>query len=109
MGSTHRSTEEYMNTRKLLLAAIAATTIGGALPAAADIGIWVNEAPPAPRHEVVPAPRAGYVWAPGYYDHRNGHYVWVSGHFEKEHHGMYWHPNRWVEKDGRWGFEKGRW
>jgi hypothetical protein len=98
-----------MKTRKMLLAAIAATALGAAVPAFADVDLWVNTAPPAPRHEVVPAPRHGYVWAPGYYDYRHGHYVWVEGHWEREHHGMYWHPSRWVERDGRWTLERGRW
>jgi hypothetical protein len=97
-----------MKLRKLIIATVAASSIGAvALPASADI--WVTTAPPAPRHEVVPAPRAGYVWAPGYYDYRHGKYVWVSGHWERERHGMYWHPHRWVEKEGRWTMEKGRW
>jgi hypothetical protein len=99
-----------MQKRKLLLAALAVSSIGAIpLAASADVGIWVNEAPPPMRHEVVPAARHGYVWAPGYWDYRNHHYVWVKGHWEKERHGQYWHPNRWVERDGRWTMEKGRW
>jgi hypothetical protein len=98
-----------MNTRKMLLAAIAAATLAGAAPAFADVELWVNTAPPAPRHEVVPAPRAGYVWAPGYYDYRSGHYAWQAGHWEREHHGQYWHPSRWVEHDGRWNLQRGGW
>ena len=59
--------------RKLLLAALAVSSIALApIPASAAVGIYVDVAPPAPRYEVVPAPRAGYVWAPGYYDWRNG-------------------------------------
>jgi hypothetical protein len=22
---------------------------------------------------------------------------------------MYWHPNRWEQRDGRWALERGRW
>jgi hypothetical protein len=99
-----------MKIRKLILATLAAGSIGAAaIPASADSGIWVNEAPPAPRHEVVPAPRHGYVWEPGYHDYRHGHYVWVQGHWVKERHGMYYHPTRWVQREGRWTMEKGRW
>jgi hypothetical protein len=32
-----------------------------------------------------------------------------NGHRIRERHGMYWHPDRWVEREGRWGFERGRW
>jgi hypothetical protein len=95
--------------RKALAAALLASALGIPLAASADRVIVVQEAPPAARHEVVPAPRHGYVWAPGYWDWRNGHHVWVRGHWEKERRGMYYHPNRWVERDGRYVFERGRW
>ncbi len=94
--------------RKTILAALLAASIGAfAVPAAAEI--YVNIAPPAPRHEVVPAPRAGYVWVPGYYDWRGNRHVWVRGNWQRQRHGYYWHPNRWTERDGRWWLEKGRW
>jgi len=96
--------------RKALFAALVASTLGAfPLAASADKVIVVREAPPAPRHEVIPAERHGYVWAPGYWDYRHGHYTWVKGHWEREHHGMYWHPHRWVEREGKWEFERGRW
>lgn len=94
--------------RKLLLAALAVSSIG-VIPLTASADVWVNVAPPAPRHEVVPAERHGYVWAPGYWDRRGHEWVWVRGHWERERHGMYWHPQRWVERDGRWVREGGRW
>jgi YXWGXW repeat-containing protein len=99
-----------MMKRKALFAAIFASTLG-ALPlaASADKVIVVQEAPPPLRHEVVPEARHGYVWAPGYWDYRHGHYAWVNGHWERERHGMYWHPNRWEQRDGQWVFERGRW
>ena len=96
--------------RKLLLAALAASSIGFIpVPASAQVGIYLDVAPPAPRYEVVPAPRSGYVWQPGYYDWRNGHHVWVRGHWVRERQGYYWHPNRWEQRDGRWTLERGRW
>jgi hypothetical protein len=99
-----------MQKRKLLLAALAVSSIGVIpLTASADVGIFVNEAPPPARHEVVPHARHGYVWAPGYWDYRRGHYVWVQGHWEKERNGMYWHPNRWEQRDGKWAMQKGGW
>jgi hypothetical protein len=94
--------------RKTIIAALFASSAAVfTLPAAAQI--YVDIAPPAPRYEVVPAPRAGYVWAPGYWDYRGHRHVWVKGHFERERKGYYWHPNRWVQHDGRWQLEKGRW
>ncbi len=93
--------------RKTIIAMLFASTAAIALPAAAEI--FVNIAPPAPRVEVVPAPRAGYVWVPGFWDWRGQRHVWVRGRWERERHGMYWHPNRWVEREGRWSLERGRW
>jgi hypothetical protein len=96
--------------RKLLLAALAFTSVGMIpLPASADVGIFLDTAPPAPRYEVVPAPRAGYVWQPGYYDYRHGHHVWTKGMWVRERRGYYWHPSRWEQRDGRWTLERGKW
>jgi hypothetical protein len=36
-------------------------------PVIASAQIDITVAPPEPRAEVVPGPRAGYVWAPGYW------------------------------------------
>ena len=96
--------------RKALLAALAVSSIGLLpVPASAAVGVYLDFAPPAPRHEVIPAPRHGYVWQPGYWDWRSGRHVWVRGYWVKERSGYYWHPNRWIERDGRWHFERGRW
>jgi hypothetical protein len=96
--------------RKLLLAALAASSIGLVpLPSSADVSIWLDAAPPAPRYEVVPAPRAGYIWQPGYYDWRNGRHVWTRGQWVRERKGYYWHPTRWEQREGRWALERGRW
>ena len=94
--------------RKFLLAALTAASLGGtAFPAAA--AVYVDVAPPPLRHEVVPAARTGYVWQPGYWEHRHGRYVWHKGMFVKERRGMYWHPHRWEEVNGRWVFHQGGW
>jgi len=39
-------------------------------------------APPPPRVEVMPAPRAGYVWDQGHWHWRHGRYVWIPGHWQ---------------------------
>src|SRR6478609_7356187 len=105
--STNPSLEESMQKRKLLAALVVSSI--GVIPAVASAAIYVTEAPPAPRHEVVPAERHGYVWAPGYWDYRHGHYVWTQGHWVKEKHGMYWHPHHWVQHEGKYQMEGGRW
>ena len=94
--------------RKALLGAVMLSSIGFIpIPAAAQI--YIDVAPPAPRVEVVPRARPGYVWQEGYYDWRNGRHVWVRGHWVRERKGMFWHPSRWEQRDGRWFFQKGRW
>ena len=96
--------------RQWLLAALVAASIGAiSAPASAAVGIYLDVAPPAPRVEVVPAPRAGFVWAPGYWDYRHGRHAWVRGHWVRERHGMYWHPDRWEQLDGRWVLQRGSW
>ncbi|MBN9542134.1 MAG: hypothetical protein J0H77_35740, partial [Alphaproteobacteria bacterium] len=44
--------------------AVTATTTATLTPAAAQVTITFGSPPPL-RYEVVPAPRPGYVWAPG--------------------------------------------
>src|SRR5207253_212438 len=48
---------------------------GGAAPA----GNYPTTAPPVSREER-PAPRSGFVWAPGHYKWEDGRYQWVNGH-----------------------------
>jgi hypothetical protein len=103
--------ESIMRKSKLLVAALAASTLGALapLPAPAAVGVYLDVAPPAPRHEVIPAPRHGYVWEPGFWDWRHGRYVWQPGYWVRERRGMYWHPSRWEYRDGRWVLERGGW
>ena len=100
-----------MKFRKTTLAALAAATMAvAALPlpsSAADV--YFNVAPPAPRVEVVPAPRAGHLWAPGYWDARGHRHHWVAGHWERERRGYRFVEPRWAERNNRWYLERPRW
>ena len=71
-------------------------------PAAAqvDFNVSIGVPPPAPFYEVVPAPRAGYVWAPGYWRWDGGRHVWAPGHWMAERHGYHWVPDRWAHVEG---------
>jgi hypothetical protein len=96
--------------RKLLLSALLASSFAVIpMQASADVGIFLNTAPPAPRVEVVPAPRRGYTWAPGYWDYRGNKHAWTKGHWEKDRPGMAWQPSRWEQRDGKWALQRGRW
>jgi hypothetical protein len=94
--------------RKALLGAIALSSIGF-MPIPASAQVYIEVAPPPPRHEVIPAHRPGYVWQEGYWDWRGKRHVWVRGHWVRERPGYYWHPSRWEHRDGRWYLVKGRW
>jgi hypothetical protein len=77
--------------------------------ASARTYVEVNVAPPPLREEVIPAPRAGYVWAPGYWSWRRHNHVWVSGHWIHHRRGYHWVPERWEERHGHWRFDPGHW
>lgn len=98
--------------KKLLIAAMAASAFGAiSLPiavSAADVLI-VRTAPPAPRDEVVPAARRGYVWTPGYWRWNGHRYVWAHGKYVRARHGYYWREPAWAEREGRWEFNRGQW
>lgn len=99
--------------KKVLVSALLAAGVLGAvampLPGAAAIDIYVNVAPPVDRVEIVPAPRRGQVWAPGYWNYRGNKHHWVKGSWVRERQGYAYEPNRWVERDGRWNLERSRW
>ena len=84
---------------KRILVATAAALISTAavLPAQAfarDV-VVVRTAPPPPRHEVVPAARHGYEWAPGYWNWNGHRYVW--------------HRPEWRQGDRGWEMVRGGW
>lgn len=98
-----------MSKLKLMVAALGVCAASAITPALSAVSLYVDIAPPAPRYEVVPEPRVGFVWAPGYWEWRNERHAWVRGHWVREERGMHWHPHHWVEHEGRWTLEGGRW
>jgi hypothetical protein len=84
---------------------------GGALlaPVIASAQIEITVAPPEPRVEVVPEPRPGYVWAPGYWGWRGGAHVWIGGHWIGERRGYHWVPDRWEQRGDHYHYWKGHW
>jgi len=98
--------------RKMIVAAILAAAAGAlSLPAAArsHVDIVVGFAPPALQYEVVPAPRAGWVWVPGVWEWRRGRYVWIGGHWVVARPGFTYVPAAWVERRGHWVYRAGAW
>lgn len=105
---------------RLLAAALAVGTMAPAAAAMAQaapraaVGIDVGMAtpPPAARLERLPPPRAGYVWAPGYWawSPRLHRHVWVDGRWLRARPGYRYTPARWRRGlHGRWHFSAGHW
>jgi hypothetical protein len=61
------------------------------------------------RYEVVPAPRVGWVWVPGYWDWRNNRHHWVAGHRVRHRPGYYYQPVRWVYRGDRYYYTRPGW
>jgi len=91
-------------------AALSIASVGFTAPTfAAPVSVDIQFAPPAPRHEWVPADRPGYVWAPGYWDYRHNRYEWVSGHWVRERQGYYYSSPTWVQQGDRWYLQRHGW
>ena len=98
--------------RKPLLIAMCVASMGAAsipLTTSAAVDVYFNAVPPAQRVEVVPAPRHGYIWAPGYWNLKRDRHVWTAGHYERERKGYTYAEPRWTQRDNRWQLERGRW
>jgi len=100
-----------MNMKKAVFLSVCLAGSSMTLPlvAAAGVVVDIDVAPPAPQVEVVPAPRAGYVWAPGYWDWRGGRHVWVGGHWVGERRGYHWAPDHWEQAGPHWHRVPGHW
>ncbi|MGN6729318.1 MAG: hypothetical protein ACTHJG_05735 [Rhodanobacteraceae bacterium] len=77
--------------------------------AQASFSITVGTPPPPLRYEAVPAPRVGYVWAPGYWNWNGYRYVWVGGTWHHSRPGYVYYGPRWVHSGGRWVYHDRYW
>ena len=89
----------------------AATLLALPMSGQAKVNVEVEIAPPAAVYEAVPPPRAGYIWAPGYWDWDAGHHkhVWRNGHYVRGHRDEHWVPYAWAEHGGRYRLNEGHW
>src|SRR6188768_3056065 len=94
--------------KKVLVSALFAVGTIGALvtpmSSVAQVEIQLNYGPPTPRYEVIPAPRAGYVWSGGHWQWRTNQHVWIAGNWQPERPGYAYYQPRWVERDGGGGW-----
>jgi hypothetical protein len=74
-----------------------------------DFRVVIGSAPPPPMYERAPAPRHGYVWAPGYWQWSGHRHNWVQGQWLAARQGYAYASPSWHQRDGRWYMEPGRW
>ncbi len=88
---------------------VAASAAFSPLAAAQPVRLDIRVGPPAPRYEVVPAARPGYLWTPGYWDWRGRRHVWVGGNWVAQRPGYVYTQPAWVNQGGRWHLNRGAW
>jgi len=97
---------------RAFLILIAAGSLGACVvePRGRAVGyVDIDVAPPPARVVVVPDPRPGYVWVPGYWRWTGSRHEWVDGRWMRERHGRHWEPAHWEQRGNRWHFEEGHW
>ena len=94
--------------KKTLISTLMVASLGG-ISQLASAEVYVRVAPPAPRAEIVPQPRRGYVWNAGHWEWRRQQHVWVGGTWIRDRPGYSYSAPTWVERDGRWAMQSGRW
>jgi hypothetical protein len=104
---------ETIMKRSLSLAALLTLAAAAYAPlpsmAQTQYSFAITSAPPAPMYEAVPAPRRGYVWAPGHWEWRGHRHEWVQGYWIAERPGYAYAPAEWVRRDGGWYMQPARW
>ena len=94
---------------KWWMAALAAAVLTTPTLSLAGVDITIDTPPPAPRIEVLPAPRAGCIWAPGHWEWNGRFHTWVAGAWIVAHGTYHWSPARWEQVGPRWHFIQGSW
>jgi hypothetical protein len=102
-----------MRMHSKILAAVLAAGVGAALvPAISQARVYVDigvAPPPPPAAYVVPAPRPGFIWAPGYYRWDGYRHVWVGGYWMRARPGYRWVAPGWQPYGARWRYHGGYW
>jgi hypothetical protein len=96
--------------RSFVISVCLATSLG----AASSVSLGATEItsdmpPPAPRVEITPAARDGFVWSPGYWDWGGHAYYWVPGSWVVQRRGAHYVANQWEQTGNQWHFLRGHW
>jgi hypothetical protein len=65
--------------------------------------------PPPVIVETAPAPRVGYIWAPGYWSWNGYKHVWAEGRWEQVREGYQYASPAWHRDGDKWRFQEGGW
>ena len=93
----------------LFVAASGAAVMPTLAQAQVNFNIVIGNPPPPPRYEVAPRPRAGYVWAPGFWNWDGRGHDWRAGHWEQARQGQVYSRPQWVQADNGWRLQEGGW
>lgn len=93
----------------LFVAVSGAAFVPAPAHAQVNVNIVIGNPPPPPRYEAVPRPRAGYVWAPGFWNWNGRDHDWRSGHWERARAGQVYNLPQWVQADNGWRLQEGGW
>jgi len=93
----------------MLLAGASMCAAASVAQARVDVDIVIGVPPPVAVVETAPAPRSGYVYAPGYWAWDGNRHVWVRGRTIVERPGYTWVSDRWEPVSGRYRFVPGYW
>lgn len=74
-----------------------------------ETNITLKNAPPPPREEIEPGPRAGLVWSPGFWNYVGGWYVWEAGHWELDRADQLYLKPGWQKVVRGWQLQRGQW
>ena len=91
----------------LALGVMGATTLAAAASSTGEIELTLP--PPPARYEVVPQPRAGYIYQPGHYEWDGRAYVWREGLFIEKREGHVYTPYGLEHRGDMWYYRRGHW
>jgi hypothetical protein len=115
--NSHRDISSLGSIPHLARVTIAATILGIALSACVVYpdsgygyaGVDIAVAPPPPPEVMVPPPRVGFVWAPGFWGWNGQQHVWHEGRWMHERPGHHWQADHWEQHGNRWHYAQGHW